>query len=695
MNNGSWKSYIKVMLLKNYELLIKKPQNKHKKVLYIASAMTIFSDLNDLIANHTTNYTIGIDADLSLNEAECLELKLNANLLLLNIQQCNEWFKRGYIGFAEVLFVLFDDDLYESLVHQRNQAYTEFIDLLNASCHNIHYVGLSGLSIRNSIDSKQIDTNLSFIKNLFKNCWLETATDLLDTNNLLNNYKPNEIIDLYQDEKKVDPSETDGFIRSNENILNSCHGESMQHAIMSDQTWLAKISNLSNDINNLRENSLSIMNDALSYLHDMNLTGYKKSEEKSSDIEYIHLLCVSVLNECKYLLESVGIWCFGKSLSPFILQLDKLSQCLTNASSDETFELLILHYTSGQLRLLRELCIKELASLKTITTQHRNMYSSLLVQYFCTNKTKSMINFLKNYQHLNHTICAVVYVCNKQEATTLSLFLKKLSKEDTSLGYINPSYIVSNNNCDRNINMENQDHFKQEEIIRKFHSGEINLLVCTYEMEDSLDVPANCNLIIRLDSQYFNYDSYILSKTRLKSKISQILYVCQLKYFNKFFRIFKNCKNIENLFETKYSVLADYFKSVYSSNGASDYRDKDVFKTQLNFEITKENSLAILNRYCLRLPSDALTQLVPIFEVKQRTSNDPQNQYKCFLRMPINSALSQTIESGFCKTPYEAIKHSAYKANVELHKMKELNDNLDPITKELFFKVYSQHKTFA
>jgi hypothetical protein len=62
----------------------------------------------------------------------------------------------------------------------------------------------------------------------------------------------------------------------------------MQHAIMSEQTWLAKISNLSNDINNLRENSLSIMNDALSYLHDMNLTGYKKSEEKSSDIEYIH-----------------------------------------------------------------------------------------------------------------------------------------------------------------------------------------------------------------------------------------------------------------------------------------------------------------------------------------------------------------------------------------------------------------------
>jgi hypothetical protein len=138
-------------------------------------------------------------------------------------------------------------------------------------------------------------------------------------------------------------------------------------------------------------------------------------------------------------------------------------------------------------------------------------------------------------------------------------------------------------------------------------------------------------------------------------------------------------------------MLTNQYKSLYAFD--SDARgcthdSQQSFRTRTDCEITERNSLGIINKYCIRLPSDALTQLVPIFDVKQVRVDDTGGvQYKCFLRMPINSALNATIESDLCRRPFDAIRNSAYKANVELYKMNELNDCLEPITKELFFKV--------
>ncbi len=265
-----------------------------------------------------------------------------------------------------------------------------------------------------------------------------------------------------------------------------------ENASSCDQNFfIDRIKTFDKDIDKFGKNLFLIITNALACLNDMNIVGFKSKEQHESNIDYIHLLCMSVLKECKYLVENVGIWCFGKSLLPFILQLDKLSNlyCPTNATTtDDQFELLLLQYTSGQLRLLRELCIKQLASFKSImaTQQQRHLHSSLLIRYFCTNKIKCLLKFLKatSQPHENRALCGIIYVLNKQEATTLSLFLKKLSREDASLAHVHPNFIISNSHCDRNVDADNQDHLKQEEIIRKFHSGDINLLVCTYEMEE-------------------------------------------------------------------------------------------------------------------------------------------------------------------------------------------------------------------
>jgi hypothetical protein len=232
---------------------------------------------------------------------------------------------------------------------------------------------------------------------------------------------------------------------------------------------------------------------------------------------------------------------------------------------------------------LRELCIKQI-----INTKHKissigggntkNEFNEILINKFCTSKVKHLIQILRNSNKLTNQFCCLIYVKNKQAAITLSLLLKKLSKEDSRLNYLSPNYVINSQTLlisdESNSNLDestfgggglNNDFLKQEEILRKFHSGDINLLICTFDMEEYIDVPQSCNLIIRFDCDYFNYYSYILSKTRLKSTKSQenkIVYICEQTQLNEFLLKFKEIKQLEYLLESKYSILIKRLKLI-------------------------------------------------------------------------------------------------------------------------------------
>ena len=51
---------------------------------------------------------------------------------------------------------------------------------------------------------------------------------------------------------------------------------------------------------------------------------------------------------------------------------------------------------------------------------------------------------------------------------------------------------------------------KQEDLLRRFRSRELNLLVATSILEEGVDVP-RCNLVVRFDMPG-NFRSYIQSK---------------------------------------------------------------------------------------------------------------------------------------------------------------------------------------
>ncbi len=187
----------------------------------------------------------------------------------------------------------------------------------------------------------------------------------------------------------------------------------------------------------------------------------------------------------------------------------------------------------------------------------------------------------------------MIFVQNKQVATSLSLLLKKLAKEDHMLNYIYPNYVIGHsqplstattqpqsqqNNSPPNLdtieptsNDPNittcSDSLKQEEILRKFYSGDINLLICTYEMEAHIMAPSCVNLIVRFDcdidsastESFFDYPTYIATKSRAQSKNASCVFFVQHTHFDLFFRQFIACKQIETKFITHYSRILSQF----------------------------------------------------------------------------------------------------------------------------------------
>lgn len=337
--------------------------------------------------------------------------------------------------------------------------------------------------------------------------------------------------------------------------------------------------------------------------------------------------------------------------------------------------------------------------------------------FFCY-QVKSLVELLRTYKKTSDEFCCLIFVQNKQVATSLSLLLKKLAKEDLLLNFLYPNYVIGhaavssqqpnglNTSQENNIADDTSgtdtasDSFKQEEILRKFYSGDINLLICTYEMEPHITAPTCVNLLIKfncsslntdnessLDQQHsslpFDYFTYISTKSRAQSGNTSCYYFIERNNFDVFFHQFVRWKQIERTFIQKYTKLLN--------NASNQIRLVDTVDASKS--LTLDNSIRFLNKYCIRLPSDALTQLTPrnIIITRQGGQEGAELEFKCIIYLPINSGIHESIESDWELSVTLAKKAASYKACLILTKKRELNDLLEPITKEMFYRL--NHKS--
>ena len=226
---------------------------------------------------------------------------------------------------------------------------------------------------------------------------------------------------------------------------------------------------------------------------------------------------------------------------------------------------------------------------------------------------------------------------------------------------------------------------------------------------EGLDIN-RCNFVLCFDPPK-TFQQYIQSKGRVRVEYG-LFYVLveddevqERTYVQQKFLQF--C-DIEKIF-TKLVPLANQIK-IESRNSGSKFGGKFDFNTtfttlkqsseELNtyntpssasntgVSLSLENAISILNRYCLKLPSDTFTKLAPHYyldevRINSESDNNSFNQrFQCRLYLPINSTFRDEICGAPMTNPMMAKRSAAFKAVKTLQELGELDNNYYPVGKE-------------
>lgn len=104
-------------------------------------------------------------------------------------------------------------------------------------------------------------------------------------------------------------------------------------------------------------------------------------------------------------------------------------------------------------------------------------------------------------------------------------------------------------------------------------------------------------------------------------------------------------------------------------------------------------SIALVNKYCAKLPSDTFTKLTPLWRCAS-TYRNGHLLYSYTIRLPINSPLKYDIVGIPMPSRVLARRVAALQVCKELHKMRELDNNLQPISKENFRALETDWEVF-
>lgn len=131
-----------------------------------------------------------------------------------------------------------------------------------------------------------------------------------------------------------------------------------------------------------------------------------------------------------------------------------------------------------------------------------------------------------------------------------------------------------------------------------------------------------------------------------------------------------------------------------NNNETSDIEEQeaDVYTSLVEPYVTCEGAtvnmstaIALVNKYCAKLPSDTFTRLTAMWSMEKVISDiNKYPMYSCSIRLPINSPLKQTIKGVLMPSKVLAKRIAALQVCKLLHQIGELDDNLMPVGKETF-----------
>ncbi|GBM53432.1 Endoribonuclease Dcr-1 [Araneus ventricosus] len=273
-------------------------------------------------------------------------------------------------------------------------------------------------------------------------------------------------------------------------------------------------------------------------------------------------------------------------------------------------------------------------------------------------------------------LCGLIFVQQRIAAYLLSEWLAAIKDNLPEFNFLSPSYIIGHGKNMSGMKSILMGFQKQEEVLQKFRTKAYNLVVATSVVEEGMDIP-KCNVVIRFDPPE-NFRAYIQSKGR--ARVNDSSYILMVKSTNKaaFEDALADYKTVEELLLIKcHKADHDMEEPINEANVDDLIKPYMPVKEDGAARVTLSSAIALVNRYCAKLPSDTFTRLTPKWKIQEENS-----MFRCILKLPINSPLKKPITGNWMRSKKLAKMAVALQTCMELHKSGELDDNLMPTGKE-------------
>ncbi|KRZ54679.1 Endoribonuclease dcr-1, partial [Trichinella nativa] len=286
---------------------------------------------------------------------------------------------------------------------------------------------------------------------------------------------------------------------------------------------------------------------------------------------------------------------------------------------------------------------------------------------------------------------------------------KKL--QPRSYSYLEVDYVVGSR---MSAEVVEPSYARQEEVLKNFRHGKLNLLVATSILEEGIDV-RHCNYVIRFDTP-LTFRSFVQSKGRARQKIAYYTILVQDRFLESFQEMLNsfvetekflkvNGRDLNILTRTKdrdhsYSGNNDQVdncrKEVNLPNGDVDslvepyytyFEENGTVKKAACLVLSSAHS--VIKRYCNKLRKDRFADSSPKFSVQTILNKDLSISYVATVQLPTTSPLKKKIEGKPMQNAKLAEMAAAFETAKMLHAMSELNEFLVPsvtVRKEIELK---------
>ncbi|XP_061727447.1 endoribonuclease Dcr-1 [Cydia pomonella] len=315
-------------------------------------------------------------------------------------------------------------------------------------------------------------------------------------------------------------------------------------------------------------------------------------------------------------------------------------------------------------------------------------------------------NVVRNQQaQMNpDALCGIVFMNEPIMAKIMFLVVVDLSRFEPRLSGVSAQYVASGGAADTT---ELRRHARaREDALKKFRMHDCNLLLATSALEEGIDLP-RCNLVLRWDVPA-SYRSHGLCRGRARAPRAACALLAGAGRARALLRHVAVYRELDQIISRKCGCgiqdeppqqeedHADAFTALVipyspSCNKKRSSVDKECCGEEAKKEdiasVDLSSAIALINRYCGKLPSDTFTRLAPSYRTERvhiRSASGVQPAWVCTLRLPLNCPVKYNIVGHPMPTRVLARRMAALQACRILHKSGELDDHLMPIGKENF-----------